>query len=145
MESASPLHFFRRWHRRFAFLALLAICLHLVAMGIGNFHAARHAGGDHPDATAGETCHGMNTAHGMDGSVTDADDKSPPHPFTPGGPHCPFCASSTVVLIADAIAVAGLFPEPARVSIPPTAFDLPPAAPDLRHAPPRAPPVSSFA
>jgi hypothetical protein len=140
----SVFHTFRHRPRRFALFALLAICLHFAAMSVGNAHAI-HRAVSGQEATlvgmAGAICHGT--------AATTADSHGSPAPefppFAPGGTHCPFCASSTVVLVPPAAALASFAPEPARVFIPPAAFDFLPAAPDFRHAPLRAPPVFSFA
>jgi hypothetical protein len=136
-------HTFRHRPRRFALFALLAICLHFAAMSVGKTHALHRTLSAQGNAV--EVCHGtVDTAHdGVD--VTAAHEDEAPAPFAPGGPHCPFCASSTVILVPPATTLASFAPEPARVFIPPAAFALLPAAPDFRHAPLRAPPVFSFA
>jgi hypothetical protein len=134
------LHDSRRHSRGFALLALLAICLQLTAMGIGNLHAQeRLTQGQSPSETITlQIC----TPAGMS-SVSVEGEPHPAHGDLPDmGAHCPFCLFQAGVSL-PVVAFSFPPPEPATtVFLPANAAGFQPAAPDSRHAPKHAPPVS---
>jgi hypothetical protein len=137
------LHAFRRHARGLSLLALLAICLQLAAMGISNLHALERLSQDEGQGDSA-IFHYVCTATGIDriemaGAEGDA---QPTHNAPSAWSHCPFCVSSASVLLPTLV-FSFAPPEPAtHVFLPRAAAGFQPSAPDLRHAPPRAPPVS---
>ncbi|MDR2165893.1 MAG: DUF2946 family protein [Zoogloeaceae bacterium] len=130
----SGLHFFRCRLRPFALLALLAICLQLAASAIGSSHAARQL-------ADGNGAFDICTPGGVI-RMAAADGEHSPAAYA-GGQHCPFCAASSGLAPLLATALSFFLPEPdPLVFLPAVAAGFQPSAPDLRHAPPRAPPVS---
>ncbi|MDD3482177.1 DUF2946 family protein [Azovibrio restrictus] len=124
-------HSLRCHPRLSAFLALLALCLQLVATGIGAVHAAERLANS---SGAIEIC----TPAGIVRITADGTE----YPTTqPGGQQCPFCATAagSPPLLAVALSFFVSGPAPADYS-PQAPADLPPTAPDQRHAPNRAPP-----
>jgi hypothetical protein len=130
-------HTLRRHSRGFALLALLAICLQLAtmaAMDMGRL-AQDQAASTH--ATL-QIC----TVAGMDSIDVESAPLPTHHNMPATGTHCPFCitpAGASLPVIAFA------FPPPeaaAEVFLPATAAGFQPAAPDSRHAPKHAPPLS---
>lgn len=126
------LHFLRRHPRLPAFLALLALCLQLVASGIGTVHAAERLANS---SGAIEIC----TPAGIIRITADGTE----YPTTqPGGQQCPFCAAAAgsppLLAVVLSFFVSGSAPADYSPLAP---ADLPPTAPDQRHAPNRAPPA----
>ncbi|MDR2113227.1 MAG: hypothetical protein LBQ62_09030 [Candidatus Accumulibacter sp.] len=136
------LHTFRRHSRRLSLLVLLAVCLQLAAMSVGNPHALKRLalaqchGQRHDGAAVFHAHHGGSGGIGVEGGGRPARD------VPAAEPHCPFCVSSANVL--PPVVVFFLVPsEPAaNVFLPMAAAGFQPSAPDSRHAPKRAPPVS---
>ncbi|MDR3055399.1 MAG: DUF2946 family protein [Zoogloeaceae bacterium] len=134
----SLLHPARRHSRGVALFALLVICLQLatmVALDMGN--QRRHAS----DSATLQIC----TVSGMSRITLETGQlPAPPDdiPMPATGIHCPFCITP-VGFSLPVIALA--FPPPeaaAEVFLPATSAGFQPAAPDSRHAPKHAPPVS---
>ncbi|MDR2261449.1 MAG: DUF2946 family protein [Azoarcus sp.] len=120
----------RKRRQGFAWLAVLALCLQLLAAGIARVHALallEAEGG----IFAAEICHGLADAApgGGDGQAN--------------GAHCPFCrlAHAGIALLAPGTLTFSL-PEPAALFLPAADAHLQPGAPESRHAPARAPPFS---
>ncbi|MDR1463606.1 MAG: DUF2946 family protein [Azoarcus sp.] len=124
---------FRKRRCRFAWLAVLAVCLQLLASGLASIHAveAFNAGNNF---FAAEICHGT-----ADGSTPDGGE----HPSAGGG-HCPFCrlAQAGIAPPPSPTALAFSPPEPATLFLPAANADLQPSAPYSPHALTRAPPFS---
>lgn len=121
----------RKRQRRFAWLAILAVCLQLLASGIASTHAV-DALNTNGGIFAAEICHGTADTAPDDGE----------RPAANGG-HCPFCriAQASIVLPPPA-APAFSPPEPVTRFFLAADASLQPSAPDSRHAPKRAPPFS---
>jgi hypothetical protein len=137
------LHAFRRHARGLSLLALLAVCLQLAAMGVSNLHTLErlaHNQGQGDSAIFHAVCTAAGIDHiEMEGAEGGA---QPAHNAPTAWSHCPFCISAASVLLPVA-ALSFALPEPAAdVFLPMAAAGFQPSAPDLRHAPPRAPPVS---
>lgn len=127
----------RSHSRGIALFALLAVCLRLATMAaldMGNQRLTPVA--DNATFATLQIC----TVAGM--SAIDVEDEPLPARHAATSTHCPFCitpANASLPVIAFA------FPPPEAaegVFLPATAAGFQPAAPDLRHAPKHAPPVS---
>ena len=128
-------------------IALLVFVFHLAAMEVGRSHAIERIAASFgaveictPYGIIWITPEGVVLPVGMDGQ--------PDAPGNPGmtGQSCPFCASAGVPPPLLAVAIAFLFlPDDVQV-FPPVWSDTGRSkAPNVRHAPPRAPPLTFFA
>lgn len=122
-----------RFMRFAALLALLAISFQLVALEIGNFHAAERL------AQAGaalEIC----TPLGMKW-ITPEGEELPVEHSQSVTPNCPYCVASASPPLLLVVAFSFLLPSQQAVVPPPATPDqIFPEPPDLHQAP-RAPPV----
>lgn len=128
-------HSLRRHPRLYALLGMLALCLQLVASGVGSVHAAERLA----NSTSGviEIC----TAAGIIRITADGTE----YPQAQNArQHCPFCATSSLPPPLAVTLSFFLTPPAAADFLPVAAMGALPAAPDQRHAPNRAPP-SRFA
>lgn len=125
-------HSLRRHPRLYALLGMLALCLQLVASGMGSVHAAERLA----NSTSGaiEIC----TAAGIIRITADGTE----YPQAQNaGQHCPFCTTSSLPPPLLAVALSFFLTPPAAADfLPAAATGAMPAAPDQRHAPNRAPP-----
>ncbi len=125
-------HSLRRHPRLYALLGMLALCLQLLASGIGSVHAAERLA----NSTSGviEIC----TAAGIIRITADGTEYPPAQN---AGQHCPFCTASSLPPPLLAVALSFFLPRPAAADfLPAAATGALPAMPDQRHAPTRAPP-----
>ncbi|MDR2689250.1 MAG: DUF2946 domain-containing protein [Azoarcus sp.] len=123
----------RRWLRRLAWLSMLAICLHVVASGIGGIHAAKWLATSHGLAAA-EICHGSGASASVDGGESSGQQAD--------GAHCPFCRVAALgIELPSSSALSFQAPEPVALFLPAADAALQPSAPDLRHAPKHGPPA----
>jgi hypothetical protein len=121
----------QRARRIAALWALFALCLQLLAGGVSAQHAAERLAHEAVDVctTADATQTGPASQHGHhEGRI---------------GPHCPFCVSHGGVMPLLVAALSFVLPaESDAASFLVDVAQAPPAAPALRHTPPRAPPLS---
>jgi hypothetical protein len=121
----------RRWLRRLAWPAMLAICLHMAALGIGGMHAAKWLATGHD--IAAEICHGAGVSASADGDESSGQ---------AGGAHCPFCRIAALgIELPSSSALSFQPPEPLALFLPAADAALQPSAPDWRHAPKHGPPA----
>lgn len=131
--------FTSRARRVAALWALFALCLQLLAGGVSALHAAERLARQAVDvcktAVADDQA-GPSSRHRDHESGRDDHEHR-------AGPHCPFCVSHGAALPLLAVVLAFLLPigNGADTFVADLA-QAPPAAPALRHTPPRAPPFS---
>ncbi|MDR0635238.1 MAG: DUF2946 domain-containing protein [Azoarcus sp.] len=124
---------FRRQQRRLAWLAVLVLCLQLLAFGFGQVHAAKRQA--MASLFAADICH---TSFGLDAGT---DENEAPASSTDADGHCPFCRPASANIMAPAPdALSFPSPEPTAFFVPAVDAGLQPSEPDSLHAPTRAPP-----
>jgi hypothetical protein len=130
-------HFPRRRLRALAGLTMLALCLQLVAVGMGAAHAAARLAGAYGTL---EIC----AAGGMLRVPADVPDDGVLPASQDVRPHCPFCLASSHPPPLVAWTPSFVLPPalPRATLVVPDAGPRP-LAPDRRHARNRAPPVRS--
>lgn len=124
---------FRRQQRRLAWLAVLVLCLQLLAFGFEQVHAAKRQA--MASLFAADICH---TSFSLD---ADTDENEAPASSSDGGGHCPFCrpaSANTMALAPGALSFPS--PEPAAFFVPAVDAGLQPSETNSLHAPTRAPP-----
>ena len=132
--SSSIAPFLRRQGRSLAWLLIVAVFLQVMAMGVARAHALRGLlAGARPVVV--EHCHQAPEPASTSGDVEDA------HSAHADSEHCPFCRLSSVGMAPPSSAVLS-FALPvfrARYLLVVDAGSFA-RAPDMRHAPKRAPP-----
>jgi len=113
-----------------AWLGLLALCAQLLAGGVSNWHMVARL------AMAPSL---LEICSSTPGTRSPADDSTPGHAGS-ASQHCPICLSASSLPLWTAWTQMAALPSAARDSAPALPAGTPPRAPDMRHAPPRAPP-----
>lgn len=113
-----------------AWLGLLALCAQLLAGGVSNWHMVQRLAGapsllDICSPTGGGMRSGQDPADGLPGSAAQ---------------HCPFCLAAHGVPLTPTAALAAHLPGTGQAASDVHPQGVLPRAPDLRHAPTRAPP-----
>lgn len=133
-------------------LFCFALVMHLMAMQIGNLHQAARLLAGATDTLVAAQLHQVCTSNGLvslensDSALGSNTDSEQPAEGTGNSHHfekpCPFCSSASVTPLLLAVAVSFFLPpEPVSTAAQDHLSTPQPRAPDLRHAPLRAPPV----